>query len=64
MWRTFWICVYLKEYDVALMMETVNSSETSVNIYQTTRRNVLEYSHYHTRRRENLKSHPVSYLKL
>jgi hypothetical protein len=33
-----------------------STSETSVNFYQTTRRNVSENSH-HTRRRENLKSH-------
>jgi hypothetical protein len=41
----------------ALMMEAANRSETSVNICQTTRRNNLEESHLHTRRRENLKSH-------
>jgi hypothetical protein len=40
-----------------LMMETVGTSETSVNFYQTTRRNIPEDSHLHTRRRENLKSH-------
>jgi hypothetical protein len=39
------------------MMEAVSTSETSVNIYQTTWRNILEDSHLHTRRRENLKSH-------
>jgi hypothetical protein len=39
------------------MMEAENSSETSVNFYQTTRRNNPEDSHLHTRRRENLKSH-------
>jgi membrane-bound lytic murein transglycosylase MltF len=42
---------------IALMMEAVRSSETSVNFYQTTRRNIPEDSHLHTRRRENLKSH-------
>jgi hypothetical protein len=42
-----------------LMMEAVNSSETSVNICQTTRCNILEDGHLHTRRRENLKSHHV-----
>jgi hypothetical protein len=30
---------------IALMMEGVRSSETSVNIYQTTRRNIPEDSH-------------------
>jgi hypothetical protein len=37
------------------MMETVSSSETSVNICQTTRCNIPEDSHLHTRL-ENLKS--------
>jgi hypothetical protein len=32
---------------VALMMEAVNTSETSVSIYQTTRRNIPEDSHLH-----------------
>jgi hypothetical protein len=41
----------------ALMMKAVSTSETSVNLYQTTRRNNPENSHLHTRRRENLKSH-------
>jgi hypothetical protein len=39
------------------MMEATSTSETSVNFYQTTRRNNSEDSHLHTRRRENLKSH-------
>jgi hypothetical protein len=43
----------------AMMMEAVGTSETSVNFYQTTRRNIPEDSHLHTRRRENLKSHLV-----
>jgi hypothetical protein len=38
------------------MMEETSTSETSVNFYQTTRRNNPEGSHLHTRRRENLKS--------
>jgi hypothetical protein len=41
---------------VALMIAAANTSETSVNFYQTTRRNISEDSHLHTRRRENLKS--------
>jgi hypothetical protein len=32
---------------IALMMETISTSETSVNIYQTTRCNIPEYSHLH-----------------
>jgi hypothetical protein len=39
------------------MMEGVNTSETSGNLYQTTRRKIPEGSHFHCRRRENLKSH-------
>jgi hypothetical protein len=38
------------------MMEAASASETSVNVYQTTRRYNPEDSHLHTRRRENLKS--------
>jgi hypothetical protein len=41
---------------IALMTEAVSISETSVNFYQTTRRNIPEDIHLHTRRRENLKS--------
>jgi phage regulator Rha-like protein len=36
---------------IALMMEAENTSETSVNFYQTTRRNNPEDSHFYTRRR-------------
>jgi hypothetical protein len=32
---------------IALMMEAASTSETSVNFYQTTRRNNLEDSHPH-----------------
>jgi hypothetical protein len=42
---------------IALMMEVTSTSETSVNFYQTTRRNKAEDSHLHTRRCENLKSY-------
>jgi hypothetical protein len=38
-------------------MKAANTSETSVNFYQTTWRNNPEDRHVHTRRRENLKSH-------
>jgi hypothetical protein len=41
----------------ALMMEAASTFETSANFYQTTRRNIPEDSHLHTRRRENLKPH-------
>jgi hypothetical protein len=43
------------------MRESVNSSETSVNTYQTTRSKIPEDSHLHTHRRENLKSYLVVY---
>jgi hypothetical protein len=43
--------------NIALMMEAASTSETSVNFYQTTRRNNPEDSHLHNRHRENLKSH-------
>jgi hypothetical protein len=38
------------------MMQTVGTSETPVNSYQITGRNVSENSHIHMHRRENLKS--------
>jgi hypothetical protein len=37
--------------------EYSRTSETSVNFYETTRRNIPQCYHLHTRRRENLKSH-------
>jgi hypothetical protein len=37
---------------IALMIEAVSSSETSVNINQTARCNIPKDSHLHTRRRE------------
>jgi hypothetical protein len=45
---------------IALMMEAASTFEMSVNFYQTTRRNIPDDSHLHTRRRENLKSHLVN----
>jgi hypothetical protein len=45
---------------IAMMMETVSTSETSVNFYQTTRRNIPEESHLYIRCRENLKTHLVN----
>jgi hypothetical protein len=40
-----------------LMMEAVRTSETSVYSNETTWRYIPEDSHFHTRRRKNLKSH-------
>jgi hypothetical protein len=49
---------HVKEpFSVALMMEAVRTSETSVNFNVTTRRYIPEDSELHTCRRENLKSH-------
>jgi hypothetical protein len=42
-----------------IALETVRTSETSVNFYHSTWRNILEDSHIHTRRRKNLKSHLI-----
>jgi hypothetical protein len=42
---------------IVLMMEAAITSETSVNFYKTTRRNMPEDSHLHTLRHENVKSH-------
>jgi hypothetical protein len=42
---------------IRMMSEAASSSETSVNVYQTTRRYNPEDNHLHTRRRKNLKSY-------
>jgi hypothetical protein len=42
---------------IALMMEAVSTSETSVNFYQTKQRNIPEFRHLHTRHCKNLKYH-------
>jgi hypothetical protein len=41
---------------IALMMEAVITSKTSVNFYETTRRKIQKDSHLHTHRHENLKT--------
>jgi hypothetical protein len=46
------------------MMEAVHTSETSVNIYLTTRQFIPEDSKIHTRRRENLKSQTFTFIAL
>jgi hypothetical protein len=45
---------------IVIIMEAARISETSVNAYQTTRRNNPEDSHLHVRRLQNLKSDDVS----
>jgi hypothetical protein len=55
-------CKRLKLSDIyydALMKQVVITSERSVNIYRTTRRNIQEHTHLHTRSRKILKSHLV-----
>jgi hypothetical protein len=50
--------VYLRlQVLAASIISTAGTSETSINLYQTTWRKNPEDSHLHTRRRENLKSH-------
>jgi hypothetical protein len=44
---------------ITLMMEAASTSETSVNVHRTARRNNPEDSHLHTRLREELKSHQL-----
>jgi hypothetical protein len=51
----FWVIAPCRA--IGLMKEAANTSETSVNFYQTTWRNKPEDSHLHTRHSENLKSH-------
>jgi hypothetical protein len=46
---------YIRASTIALIMEAASTPKTSVNFYQTIRRNNPEDSHLHTRRRENLK---------
>jgi hypothetical protein len=41
----------------ALMMEAASTSDTSGNFYKTSRPNIPEDSHLHTRRRETLRHH-------
>jgi hypothetical protein len=44
---------------MALMMEVVSTSETSVNIYETTRLDIPEENQLHACRRGNLKSQQI-----
>jgi hypothetical protein len=58
-WRYSFTLVRLqtKELLIALMMEAVRTSETSLNFNVTTRRYIPDDSKLQTRRRENLESH-------
>jgi hypothetical protein len=47
---------------MALMMEAAGTSETSVNFYQSTRRNNQEVSHLHAIRHSNPKNCLIVYV--
>jgi hypothetical protein len=55
--RAFWNKFTDVSEAIALTMVTASASETSVNFYESTRRNNPEDSHVHTRHRESLKFH-------
>jgi hypothetical protein len=60
----FWLvapCSLVEVYH-ALMMQAASTSETVVNVYQTTWRYNPEDSHLHTHHRENLKSYVVNFV--
>jgi hypothetical protein len=52
---------YCLHHQGALMIEAVNTSETSFSFYESTRCNIPEDRHLHTRRRYSLKSY-VQYI--
>jgi hypothetical protein len=53
--RAFWDII------IALMMDAVNISETSVKFHETIRLKTSEGCHLHARRSKNLKSHVLKY---
>jgi hypothetical protein len=44
-------------YELTDVSKVLTASKTKVNFYETTRRNIPEDSHLHTRRRKNLEFH-------
>jgi hypothetical protein len=46
------------------MKEEISISETSVCFYKTTRCNIREGCHFNARRRENLKSQRLKYIRV
>jgi hypothetical protein len=50
-------CLYHQTDYMALMMEAVRTSETSVYFYEITRHCIPEGCHLHTHRHENFKCH-------
>jgi hypothetical protein len=58
----FWVvtqCRLVIYQRFIIMVEAAGASETLVNIYRSTRRNIPEDSHLHTRYRENFKSYEI-----
>jgi hypothetical protein len=49
---------------VDLMMKAASTSETLVNVYETTRSNISEDSHLNIHRRENLKYHTSNWASI
>jgi hypothetical protein len=60
LWKSTDVLEVLTASIIALMMEAVRTSETSVSFYQTTLHNIPEDSRLHTRCRENQKYHLIS----
>jgi hypothetical protein len=59
---TFQWCLLLPSSGlIALVMEAASTSETSLNIYESKRRNIPGVYSFHTHRRENLKCHDITY---
>jgi hypothetical protein len=54
---TVWGTRILISSGVDLMMKAASTSETLVNVYETTRSSISEDSHLNIHRRENLKYH-------
>lgn len=52
--------IFRAEDSPTLTLETSYSSETTVPMYQTTRRHVQDEHNLHTHRRENLNSHTMT----
>jgi hypothetical protein len=57
LWQKFTDASEVLAASIIRAVKAASTSESSMNFYQTTRRNIPEESHLHTRRRENLKYH-------
>jgi hypothetical protein len=58
----FWVVAPYKL--IALMMKAIQTSETLVNSYQSTRHYNPEDSHLYSHRRENLKSYNLTFVSV